>query len=192
MRMKTKLTTIAMSLALPLALGACATTEKPKVDQVPDWIADPQGQTEQGVAVAECVPASNNFSLDKKEATAQARQTMAQQIETRVQAMDKTYQRRVRTEEGVTTGNVFETVSKQITEQNLNGARVAKTGYERFNEQRQLCTMVVMGEPKMKEIFDQIVEQSGAEMDPEDERVLYEEFRAHKAQQELEQSLQDD
>lgn len=192
MRMKTKQITIAMSLALPLALGACATTEKPKVDQIPDWIADPQGQVDDGLAVAECIPASNNFSLDKKESTAQARQTLAQQIETRVQAMDKTYQRRVRTEEGTTTGNVFESVSKQITEQNLNGARVAKTGYERFNEQRQLCTMVVMGEQKMKEIFDQIVEQSGAEVDPQDERVLYEEFKAHKAQEELQRSLEND
>ncbi len=95
---------------------------------MPGWILNPN--IEGGIAAAECSTWSGDFSMDKAEATALARATLAKQIDTKVQAMDKTYQRRVRANDKTTTGTTFESVSKQLTEQTLQGTVPKKIGYE--------------------------------------------------------------
>lgn len=178
-------------LVLPLALlaGCGGPSKKPTVGmgEIPKWVAQPK--VEQGIAVTECVPASNNFSMDRKEAVAHARQSLAQQIQTRVQAMDKTYQRRVKTEEKSTSGSTFESVSKQLTEQTLQGTTPHKIGYEKFNGRKHFCVMLTMGGSQMKDFFNRLVKESGTEIGPRDEEILYQEFKAKQAQEEMQKEL---
>jgi len=170
-----------VGLALLTACGGLSRkTTTVGVGQIPEWVAQPQ--VEQGIAVTECVPASNDFSMDRKEAVANARQSLAQQIRTKVRAMDKTYQRRVEAGDTSTSGSIFENVSKQLTEETLQGTDPEKIGYEKFNNQKQLCVMLSMGGNKMREFFKQLVERSDREIGPRDEEILYQEFKAEQAQ----------
>lgn len=155
--------------------------------EIPKWVASPQ--VEQGIAVTECIPASDNFSIDRKEATANARASLAQQIQTKVQAMEKTYQRRIRANEKTTTGTTFVSVSKQLTEQTLQGTVPNKMDYEKLNNQKHLCVMVTMGGGKMKEFFNKLMKRANANVSPKDEEILYQEFKAKQAQEEMEQEL---
>jgi hypothetical protein len=178
-----------VGLSAALLAAGCASTDKEKQDiaGVPNWVTSPSYKD--GIAATECVPKSANFSLDRKEAVANARQALAQQIDLKVKAMDKTYQRRTRGEEKTATGSTFESVSRQVTETNLNGSRVVKTGYVDLGGQKNMCVMVAFGDSEMQKIFDDLVEASGKELNAQDEDVLYQEFKAHKAQQALDKEL---
>ena len=186
MQWKHVLPLILLSLGLVAGCGP-SKKEQAGMGEIPKWVANPQ--VEQGIAVTECVPASDNFSLDRKEAVANARSSLAQQIETKVQAMDKTYQRRVRTEEKSATGSTFESVSKQLTEETLQGTILKKVGYEVFNGQKHMCVKLAMGGSDMREFFNRLVKQSEANVGPQDKELLYQEFKAKQAQEEMQEEL---
>lgn len=182
----------AIALGVSLALAGCAsappapTTPETPVSVLPSWIANPI--IEDGVAASECVPWTGDMSLDRAEAVAKARADLAKQIEIKVKAMDKTYARKVKTAEGIATGGVFETVSRQVTQQNLNATQVNRQDIVKINGQDHLCAMVVFGREATKRLFENLIKDSGvAQISPQDESVLFEEFKAYKAQQELDQ-----
>ena len=176
-------------VSLGLIVGCGSPSKKPTagMGEIPKWVANPQ--VEQGIACTECIPASDNYSLDRKEAVANARASLAQQIQTKVRAMDKTYQRRVRANDKTTTGTTFESVSKQLTEQTLQGTVPKKIGYEMLNDQKHMCVMLTMGSDKMKEFFDKLMKRANANVGPQDEEILYQEFKAKQAQEEMEEEL---
>lgn len=184
------LSTAALTSVLVLGLSACSST--PEEEQVaaptyPAWIDKPV--VADGIAESACVSSSGNMTLDKKRATANARAMIAQSIESRIKAMDKTYQRVTESEQEMTSGSTFESVSKQVTEQNLRGTKALESGYFKINDKNQYCVMVGFGQQETKAIFDNAMSAAKAEMSPTSERAMYEEFRAYKAQQELEESL---
>lgn len=172
-----------------LAAGCASTGEKEEKGMagVPEWVSNPS--YEDGIAATECIPKSSNFSLDRKEALANARQALAQQIDLRVKAMDKTYQRRTRGDEETSTGSTFESVSRQVTETKLDGSRAVKTGYVNLGGDKNMCVMAAFGDSKMQEIFDEIVKASDREINAQDEDVLYQEFKAEQAQEQLDEEL---
>ncbi|WP_028302494.1 LPP20 family lipoprotein [Oceanospirillum beijerinckii] len=188
------------TLSLALVLSACgssskkdettAETAEPALTprDYPAWIDQPI--VEDGIAESACVGSSGNMTLDKKRAIANSRAMIAQSIESRIKAMDKTYQRVTESEKAMTSGSTFESVSKQVTEQNLRGTKVLEGGYFKINDKNQYCVMVGYGQQQTKAIFDSAMAAAKVEMTPTSERAMYEEFRAYKAQQELEQSLQ--
>lgn len=185
------------ALSLAVALSACSSSGKKDSEMVepeeikrdyPAWIDQPV--VEDGIAESACVSSSGNMTLDKKRSIANARAMIAQSIETRIKAMDKTYQRVTESEEAMTSGSTFESVSKQVTEQNLRGTKVLEGGYFKINDKNQYCVMVGYGQQQTKAIFDSAMDAAKVQMTPNSERAMYEEFRAYKAQQELEQSLQ--
>ncbi|MCP1727962.1 heat shock protein HslJ [Natronospira proteinivora] len=181
-------TTVAVAA---LILAACAGPEQAPEDRIPDWVADPQSEVSDGLAATNCVPASDSFSIDRSEAIALTRQMLAAQIEVGVEAMDETYQQQTRTSEGETvSGSTFQSVSRQLTDQTLTGVRVNQAGYETINEQRQLCTMLVMGESDMRGLFDDIIETSNRPMADQDEAVLWEQFRHTQAREEMDSALE--
>src|SRR5690625_465016 len=97
MRMKrySKMILAAMTAAA-LASGCASTPKAPEAAQaapLPDWVMNPT--VEGGIASAECVRDTGNFSLDRAESTAKARASLVKEIDVRVQAMDKTYMRSV-------------------------------------------------------------------------------------------------
>lgn len=174
-------------------MAGCASTDKKaaqgELPQLPDWVTKPV--IEDGIAVTECVRSSGDMSLDKAEAVANARAAMAKQISVKVEAMDKTYQRKVKTEKGDSVGGSFESVSKQVTQQYLQGSRPTKMDFVNIGNQRNLCTMVTLAPEATQDLFDAIVKQSDRKLSPRDKRVLYEEFKAEKAQEELEKELRE-
>lgn len=171
-------------------LTGCSTTEKsekPKVD-LPMWVLNPV--IEGGIAASECVVYTGDIGIDKAEAVALGRASLAKQIEVKVKAMDKTYQRKVKSKKGIAVGGVFETVSKQIAKRDLQGARAIKFDVINVGGKDQLCVMVALDPTLTEKLFKNLVKESGADLNAQDESALYEEFKAYKAQQELDAEME--
>jgi len=167
------------SAAAPVAPAA------PAPPSIPGWVLNPT--IEGGLAATECVPASNDFSLDKNQATAQGRAAISKQLGVKVKAMDKTYQNKTTTNDGVVSGNTFESVSKQVSEQYLKGSRASKVEYVVMNAVNNMCVMVTLDPSATKKLFDKIVDGSDQDVSAQDKDVLYQEFKSYKAQEELDQ-----
>jgi len=168
-------------------LSGCTKSVAPSGIDLPDWVINPT--VEGGIASTECVIYTGDISLDKAEATALGRADIAKQIDVKVKAMDKTYQSKVKTKDGVAAGGVFESVSKQIAQQQLKGARAIKMDLIEIDGKKQWCVMVALDPTLTDRLFNNIVKESGANLDPQDEAVLYQEFKAYKAGQELDAEI---
>lgn len=181
-----KLTLLAASTVL---LAACSSTPAEKVEEVsksrlPAWILMPT--VEDGFADTQCVTAEADMNILKNKATALARAEIAKQIDIQVVTMDKTYQNLAETKEGTAVGSTFESVSKQISDRTLAGTRAVKVDYADFPDGTQkLCVMVTLNPKQTKAYFDALVTESDRELSPQDNSVLYQEFKAQKAQEEL-------
>ncbi len=174
-----------------LVMAGCATAPDDKRNTVssgslPEWVANPT--TTDGLASTECVPWSGNFSLDRAEAVAKARADLVKKIEINVKAMDKVSDTKAYITKGISSGGVFERVSKQVTERHLNGTQVSKVDMLEISKGQHLCAMVILGGSESRKLFDDIIGSSSVahQINPQDERVLWQEFRAQKLQQELE------
>lgn len=183
---------LASVLAMSAVLAACGSTPKNSAEElnknIPEWVLNPV--LEDGIAASVCVPSSGHMSTDKAQATALARTELAQQINTRVKALDKTYQERIDVDNAAQVGSTFTSVSKQLTDQSLTGSRVIKTAYANFDSKNQLCVLTALGSSSTKELFDNIIKESERNLSIDQEKVLYQEFKAQKAQDELEAELQ--
>jgi len=181
---------IATALTVSAILAACSSAPDPAEalnKNIPEWVLNPV--LEDGLASSVCVTSSGHMSTDKAQATSLARVELAQQINTRVKALDKTYQEKVNVNNEAQMGSTFSSVSKQLTNQSLTGARVIKTAYAHFNGKDQLCVLTALGSSSTKELFDNIIKESERQMSIDQEKVLYQEFKAQKAQEELEAEL---
>ncbi|MDP7591614.1 MAG: hypothetical protein QF552_02745 [Litorilituus sp.] len=176
-----------------LLLSACGSTTTPKptlletTDSVPSWVLNPN--VDNALAAASCVPWSGNLSIDKAQSLATARAEISQQLKLKVSVLDKMYQRKLEADGKLNTGGTFEQVSKQISEQTLVNSKADKVEFAKIDGQKQLCTLVTLSEKKNDQLFEQLVNKSGAKIDPTSKAALYEEFRAKKASQELEKEL---
>ena len=170
------------------APAAPAAAPAPNVPNLPEWVLNPV--IEGGIASAECVPASSDFSLDRNQATAQGRAEISKQLGLKVQAMDKTYQNKVTTAGGVSNGNTFESVSKQVSEQYIKGSKASKVEYVMINGKNNMCVLVTLDPNSSKKLFDAIVDGSNQQVSPQDKDVLYQEFKAYKAQEDLAKQFQ--
>jgi hypothetical protein len=179
-------TVVAVAAAVLAGCGGKAPKNKLGV---PQWVLNPT--VENGIAATDCVGWTGNMSIDRKQAIANARAAIAQQIQVKVQAMDKTYQSKTTADGETTTGSTFESVSKQITQQNLNGAMPRKVDLVKIDGKKNLCAMVAFSPKATEELFKDIVEASGKNLNPQSEKALYQEFKAHKAQEEMQKSLQE-
>lgn len=182
-----KLTT---TLTLTAVIAACSSTPNSEDlnSDIPDWVMNPV--VEGSFSAAACVPSSGHMSIDRANATALSRVDLAQQINTKVQALDKTYQERINVDQGTQVGSTFSSVSKQLADQSLVGSRVIKTAYANFDSKNQLCVLTSLGAQETKKLFDNLLKESERSVTPDQERVLYQEFKAYKAQQELDAELQ--
>ncbi|KGJ99066.1 LPP20 family lipoprotein [Thalassotalea sp. ND16A] len=187
MKIKTMLfATVAASL-----LSACSSTEKVKANELtsnlPEWVLNPT--IDNGLAASECVRSSGNMSVDSKLVAANARLALSQQIETRISGLDKTYLNRIDSNEETTTGSNFSSVSKQLTKQKLNGSRVVKSDIVKISGVEHFCSLITLTPNATKELFAAILETSKRSVNPTDEKFLYQEFKAQRAEQSLENEL---
>lgn len=174
---------------LMTACGSSNPTQSQVVDPYPEWFYNPI--IENGIAAASCVLIpGNNISVAQKQATANGRANLAMQIDTKVKAMDKTYDRVTNTNEGASTGGTFESVSKQVAQQNLSGSRAVKYMKVIDGDDKLMCALVTLSPDSTNNLFKDLVKASEANLSPENESVLKEQFLAYKAQQELEKELQ--
>ncbi len=172
-----------------MVLGGCSSAPEKDTEtpSIPDWVRKPV--VEGGLAASECVKWSGKWSLDKSEAVASARAALAKQIGTQVEAMDKTFNRRVKTEEGTVTGGTFESGSKQVANEYLQGTRATKVEMVTMpGGKKNLCSMVSLDPKTTKKLFEEILNQSDRkdQVSARDEEALYEEFKAQQFQKELE------
>jgi len=180
-----------LSLSSLVFLAACSTTppvETTSVGVIPSWILNPQ--VEDGIAVSECVLFSGNMSIDKQQALANARTSLAQRIETRVSAMDKSYRDKVEVASGVESGSTFSSVSKQITQQTLVGTTPIKTDVVKIAGKDNLCVLMAIGQQSTKAIFDELIGKAERPMTANQQDVLYAEFKAQRAEDQLDAELQ--
>lgn len=183
---KTNMLLSALCISL---LSACGSTPEPAPDaNLPPWVLNPV--IEDGIAASNCVKYSGNFSVDQKMSVANARVSLAQQISTKVKSLDKTYSNRTDSNEETTVGSTFSSVSKQVTEEKLSGSRMIKSGIFKVSGKDNFCTMVTLSPSSTKDLFDAIVSKSGREVNPQDEKFLYQEFKAFKAEAELEKEIE--
>lgn len=174
-------------VTLTFLLAACASSPKmaEKTDSgLPSWIMNPTPSAAEAIVDVACVSDSGNITVDKQAAIANARVAIAQQIKAKIQAMTETYSRRTDTLSGANAGTHFETVGRQITEQNLTGTSVIKADYIVVNGKKQLCTLVEMN-LKQRELFNKIISQSGVAVEQSQQEVMFEEFKAYKARERM-------
>lgn len=183
---------IILAAAVASLLTACGSTKKeepPKpTANIPQWVLNPV--VEDGIAAADCVKFSGNMSVDSKMAAANARLALAQQIEVRVEGLDKTYSNRTDSNDDLTVGSTFSSVSKQLTKQKLNGSRVVKSDIVNIAGRDNYCSLVTLSPNATKELFEAIVQKSERKVNPQDEKFLYQEFKAYKAEQDLDKEIQ--
>jgi hypothetical protein len=191
--MSTKLNrtiTIVAILAIS-TLAGCASSgaqQSAATRSLPTWVTAPY--IEEGFIDTQCVTNNAPMGTLKTKAVTQARAELAKQIEVQVKAMDKAFTEM--TEEGdvATYGSSFESVTKQVTSKALVGTRATKVEYVDFPDgSQQLCALVEIRPDIAKKIYAQIMDESGRELSPEDDAVIWQEFMALKAQEELDADL---
>ena len=184
-----RITVIALAAAITAGCASGA-QQSATTKSLPDWVTAPY--VKDGFTDTQCVKANASMGILKNSATALGRAEIAKQIDVQVKAMDKTYARKVKTADGISTGGVFETVSKQVTNRNLTASQVNKVDVVQINNADHLCAMVVFGREANRRLFDDLINttQVAQQISPQDEGVLWEEFKAYKSQQELDKETQ--
>jgi hypothetical protein len=186
-----KVNKIFISVAVMSLLSACGGSPKPMVKEptsnLPPWVLNPV--VEDGIAAADCVTSSSNFSIDQKMAASNARIALAQQLSSKVEALEKNYQSRTDSNEDITAGVNFTTVAKILTQQTLTGSRVVKAEVVSIGGKDHFCALMTMSPNATKTLFDDIITQSKRKINPQDEKFLYQEFKAQMAEKDLDKAI---
>jgi FlaG/FlaF family flagellin (archaellin) len=186
-----KFTQVIITAAVASLLSACGSTQKAEAptpsSNIPQWVLNPV--VEDGIAAADCVKSSGNFSVDQKLAASNTRVALAQQISAKVQALEKNYQERIDSNEESTTGTTFTSVAKVLTDQTLTGSRVVKSDIVSIQGKDHYCSLMTLSPTSTKELFDALITQSKRRVNPQDEKFLYQEFKAAQAQEELDKTM---
>lgn len=180
--------------ALAANLAACATKQVAPTDSqsiIPEWVTNPV--LENGLADTQCIAAKNGIGMNilKTKAITEARAELAKQINSKVKAMDKDYERLADTAGTTSVGSSFESVSKQVTNKNLSGSRPIKMDYVTMQDKQQyFCVMVAIPPEITKALFKDLITESGNNVAAQNEAILYERFLAEKAAKELDAEFQ--
>ncbi len=171
---KFKVSVLPITICSVLLFG-CESTEKNNASDmgmnIPQWVLNPT--VEKGLAASSCVAASNSFSMDKSQATAQARAELASQIETRVSSLQEEYSTKISSMGNTNTESKISITTAQLTDQYLRGSKVVKIDYAQMDKVKNLCAMVTLSDVKTKELFSQLLKQAPIKLDPENETLLY-------------------
>jgi hypothetical protein len=174
-----------------ISITGCASSgsqQSAATQSLPGWVTAPY--VEDGFTDTQCVANSASMGILKNSATALARAEITKQIDVQVKAMDKTYQNLTEAEGGTSTGSTFESVSKQVASQKLSGSRATKVEYVDFPDgSQQLCVQVTLDPKLSKEIYNEVTAQSDRKLSAQDDEVLWQQFMAHKAGQEMDAEL---
>ena len=180
MEKKCLLPLLAVILALMAGCGAPPKQTPVGMGEMPNWVAQPR--TDKGIAAAECVPASDEFSTDRKKALGFARQSLAKQLRNRVQAMDRAYRQRIAEEDAALDGAPFGSAAPQLIRETLKETEPHRMSYEKFHNQKHFCAALLLGKKKLRRFFQALVQRSETEISPRDREMLYKAFRTGGSQ----------
>ncbi len=180
-----------------ILMTACGGTapvkeEAAAADPYPDWYYSPAEAVPNGLAAASCVAIpAGNMEIARKRALVNGKADITGQIETRVKAMDKAYDRLTTTDEGDSVGGTFESVTKQVSNQVLSGVRAIKSTRVNDAGKPYFCSLVSLDPAATKTLVDSIIKAADTKnLSSANESVLREQFNAYKAQQELEREIE--
>lgn len=144
---------------------------------LPDWVMVPEYAG--GIAAAECVESSGSMSIDRQQAVATARVTLAQQIEVRVKSVDKLYTERTSGgNSSAQTKTIFQRASEQLTDRVLNNSRVVKAELVKsLFKSDHLCVLVALTPEATKEYFREMVKVANVDVPAKLEDELFDSFR---------------
>jgi len=172
-----------------LTLAACGTVphETGALDGLPKWVTSPE--VEGGIAESACVSFSGTMNVDRSEAIHLASEQLAAQLERKTAFLAKSFQSKTKTTEGLNVGTNFTQTGQQLVEQNLSGVKAQEMGVFKVAGTDQLCVMVAIESGKTKTIYQTLKTASKAQLNAKDDGVIYEQFRAYKADQELQKAM---
>lgn len=153
----------------------------PELKGAPQWVMMPR--VEGTIAEVGSAPqnAANDISFQRNQAMADARDNIARQIETNVSNMFKSYAATTGGADG-TYDSAVENVSRQIASQTLSGTVVQDTWMS------QTGTLYVLMAVDTQTVADMMEESIRTSFD--NDEALYQQFRASKAQGELDKELE--
>lgn len=181
---------IGISVGITLT-AACSSTPPtpsgPDYSNIPSWVTSPK--IEGGIAAADCVKFSGNMSIDQKMSAANARVALAQQINTRVEALEKSYQSRNDIDNATEVGTSFTSVSTQVTNESLSGARVERAEIVNIAGTDNFCTLMALTPSATDDLLNQIVDSSGRKLSTKEQRKLEQAFKVEQAEVDLEEAI---
>ncbi len=158
---------------LLLALAAFAL---PAVAQGwPDWVLNPPATGE--LSAGECVNASSSLGVDRAQAAARARLALAQQIEVKIEAMDQTWDSRVKEGKAEKLASSFTSASKQMVNLTLQGARITRTERVSARGGDLLCVLLTLDRGTSDKLPGDVIRSAGAAVDGDTEALLLARFR---------------
>ena len=180
-----KILLTALSVAI---LAGCASADKKVAEDMegmkyPAWVLNPQ--VEGGIAVAECVLASGNFSIDKQQAVANATASLAQRLDVKVKAMTESLSKKTTANVGVNSSSEFTAKARTITERTMVGVTPQKFDFAEFDNQRHFCALVSIDKASTDRLFNQLLDNWSRPVTPDNKQQVYRDFLLAKAEDDL-------
>jgi hypothetical protein len=162
---------LAMGLFAGL-LAACAS--KPATSPGspwPAWVLQPDAGG--GVAAAECVESSGNLSLDRTQAAAAARVTLARNLETNIQSSDEL----ISSKTGAQSSQTFRSNAKLLSEKALTNTRVTRVEEVAAGKGTWLCAEVTLDAAGTRSLVKEAVAATQTTASANVEEMLLQQFR---------------
>jgi len=154
-----------------------------KGEDAPDWICMPHAEGSI-VAVGIAKPNSaDDLSMQRAEAMADARDALARQIETKVANMFKKYVATTGAGKAQTYEKATQNVSKQIAKQTLKGTK--QLSFWQHPKTGEIFLLVGVQTKSVEEGMEDAIKTTF-----KNDNALYQEFKAQKAQGELDKELE--
>jgi len=144
-------------------------------NSIPSWVLNPS--VDEGIAAVDCVVFSGNFSVDAKLASSNARLALSQQIETKVEGLDETYDSRVSNGDQTTITTKFSSHSKQATKQILGGSKILQSDIVKLAGKDYFCSMATLDPNSTQSLFNEIVAETKGDIDSDLKADLLTQFK---------------
>jgi hypothetical protein len=191
--MKKLLTTSLLAVGIAGFMAGCNNNQpqKPNIEQcqmdgatAPSWVCDGGAMMEGGLfGVGSSEKNPLGISFQRTEAAAAARDALARQIKVKVANMFKQFQASTGIGDAQTAEKATQNVSKQVAKATLEGSKIMKTWVSPNG-----TLFVLVGMPDPKAVAEQV--KQVAKTTYKNDQALWQEFKAKKADQELDAAVE--
>ena len=187
-----KILLVVSLLVVPVVyLSGCASDASKKVESAemkdefanaPKWVFDTSEVKKGMAAVASARMSKAGMQFTRTEALANARDELARQMSIKVKNMVKNFSQATGIGDDESVDRVAAQVSKQVTNQTLVGSKQKDTWISPSNE---LYVLVIIDSKEIAKVVKESVRTSY-----KDEKALWQQFQAKKAQEELDSEIE--